>query len=58
MNFHEADESHYSSIPVENRYRPPYMREDGTSTNVNGEHSILIRTMTLQRLFANINPTI
>ena len=32
------------------------MREDGTSTNVNGERSNLVRTMAPQSLFANTNP--
>ena len=31
------------------------MREDETSMNVNGECSNLVRTMALQRLFANNN---
>ena len=56
MNFQEAGESHRSLIQVENRYLPPHRREDGTTTNVNGECSNLVRTMAPQRLFANTNP--
>ena len=57
-NFQEVGESHCSSTQGENRYLPPYRREDGTLANVNGECSNLIRIMTPQRLFANTNPTI
>ena len=52
----EAGESHRSPIQVENHYLPLHRREDGTSTNVNGERSNFVRTMAPQRLFANTTP--
>ena len=56
MNFHEASESHCSLVQVENRYLPPHRRENGSSTNVNGEHSNLVIIVAPQRLFDNTNP--
>ena len=55
-NFQEADGSHLSLRQVESWYLPPYRREDGTSTNVNGERSNYVRTMAPQRVFVNTNP--
>ena len=55
-NLQEEGGYHRSSIQVENRYLPPHRREDGTSTNVNGECSNLISTIAPQRLFVNTNP--
>ena len=55
-NFHEAGESHHLPIHSENRYLPPHRSEDETSTNVNGEHSNIVRTMTPQRLFTDTKP--
>ena len=54
-NFQEAGGFHCSSIQVENRYLPPYRREDETSTNVNGECSNPIKTTVPQRLFVKTN---
>ena len=56
MNFQEEGKSHYSPIRVENCYLCPHKRKYGTSKNVNGEHSNLVRTVAPQRLFANSNP--
>ena len=55
-NFHEVGESHCSPKQGENHDFPPHRRYDGTSTNVNGECSNLVRTMAPQRLFSNTNP--
>ena len=44
-NFQEAGESYCSPIQVENRYLPPYMREDETLTNANGKRSNMFRRM-------------
>ena len=54
-NFQEASGSHRLPIQVENCYLPPHRREDGTSTNVNGESFNLVIIMAPQRLFANTN---
>ena len=41
---------------IENRYLPPYRREEGSLKNSNGELSYPIRTTTPQRVYANTNP--
>ena len=56
MNFREASEPHPSPKQVENRYLPPYRREEGSSKNSNGERSDPIRTMAPQIMYANTNP--
>ena len=54
-NFQEAEGSHRSPRQVESRYLPLHRREEGTSTNYNGEHSNPVRPMASQRVYANTN---
>ena len=55
-NFQEVGESHRAPRQVESQSLPPNMREDGTSTNFNGERSNPIRTMAPRRVYASTTP--
>ena len=55
MNFQEVGGPHCSPKQVENQYLPPHRREEGSSTNSNGEHPNPVRTTAPQRVYANTN---